>query len=91
MSAVRNNVAEGRYELAVDGEVAIAAYQRDGDVVVFTHTVTPDALRGRGVASRLVAGALADVRRQGLKALPRCEFVIAYLERHPEDRDLLAE
>ena len=51
----------------------------------------PEALEGRGYGSRLIQGALADVRVQGRKILPECAFVAAYLERHPEERDLVAE
>jgi uncharacterized protein len=46
--------------------------------------------RGRGLASQLVAGALENVRARGLKVVPRCPFVRAYIARHPEYRDLLA-
>lgn len=88
--AVTDNRAEHRYELAVDGEVAIAAYDREGDVVAFTHTAVPPRLEGRGIAGRLVAGALADVRARGLKVKPLCSFVAAYIERHPDTRDLIA-
>ncbi|NIJ07429.1 hypothetical protein FHS31_001025 [Sphingomonas vulcanisoli] len=84
MSAVRDNEAAQRYELDVDGQTAIAAYHREGDVVVFTHTKVPDALQGQGIASRLIAGALADVRAKGLKIEPLCAFVAAYVARHPE-------
>lgn len=86
---VRNDEGEGRYELAVEGDLAIAAYRREGDVVVFTHTLVPEALEGHGVGSRLVKGALDDVRAQGLKIVPACAFVAGYVERHPEERDLL--
>ena len=91
MSEVRNNEAESRYELDVDGDLAIAVYQRRGDVVAFVHTEVPPALEGHGVASTLVKGALADVRAQGLSVIPACEFVEVYFERHPEEQDLLAE
>lgn len=84
---VRDNTAEQRYELAVDGELAVAAYRVEGDRVVFTHTVVPAAIEGRGVGSRLVGAALADVRRRGLSVVPECPFVRAYIERHPEERD----
>ncbi len=89
-SEVRNDEAKGRYELAVDGGLAIAAYRLRGGVVAFTHTEVPEPLEGRGIASRLIAGALADVRARGLKAEPLCAFVAAYMTRHPETRDLLA-
>jgi uncharacterized protein len=33
---------------------------------------------------------LEAVRARGLKIVPRCSFVRAYLEKHPEFSDLLA-
>lgn len=91
MGQVRNNPEQGRYELdAKGGEPAFAAYERNGRVVTFTHTIVPPADQGHGVASTLIKGALADVRAQGLRIVPQCVFVAAYLERHPEERDLLA-
>jgi predicted GNAT family acetyltransferase len=49
----------------------------------------PDALAGRGVGSKLVKGALDQVRSQGLKVVARCPFVKAYIEKHAEYADLL--
>lgn len=85
---VRDNRQAGRYELETDGGIAFAAYQRQGDALVFTHTEVPPALQGQGIATRLIAGALADVRDNGLKAIPACAFVIDYFARHPQMRDL---
>lgn len=79
-----------RFELNVDGETAIAAYNREGNIVVFTHTEVPEALEGRGVGSALIKGALAHVRATGDRFVPQCSFVRAYAERHPEVQDLLA-
>ena len=87
---VVDNRAERRFELATDAGPAFAAYERDGDVVTFTHTVVPPAAEGRGVGGRLVAGALAQVRAAGLRIVPACSFVRAYVDRHPEWRDLVA-
>lgn len=87
---VRNNESEGRYELMIDGQLAIAAYDRRDGALVFTHTEVPHALEGQGVGSRIVKAALADVREKRLKVVPLCEFVAAYIERHPDDQDLLA-
>ena len=90
MSEVRDDPAHGRYELSVDGGTAFAAYRREGDTLVFTHTEVPPALEGRGIGSALVEGALADVRSRHLRVRPDCPFVAAYFERHAEGRDLLA-
>ena len=51
----------------------------------------PEALSGQGVGSKLVRGVLDALRAEGAKVVPRCEFVAAFVERHPEYRDLLAD
>lgn len=85
---VRDNREASRFELEQDGAIAFAAYRRQGDTIVFTHTIVPSTLRGTGVGSRLIASALAAVRAEGLKVVPECSFVAAYLQRHPEAADL---
>jgi predicted GNAT family acetyltransferase len=50
--------------------------------------VFPSA-EGRGLGSRLVAGALDDIRARGLRAVPLCPFAAAYARRHPEYADLV--
>ena len=87
---VRNNEDENRYELEVDGHLAIAEYRLRPGRIVFTHTEVPDALEGRGIGKRLIKAALDDVRRQGLKVVPICPFVKHYIDTHPEEQDLLA-
>ncbi|HEX8124695.1 MAG TPA: GNAT family N-acetyltransferase [Allosphingosinicella sp.] len=87
---VRNNEAESRYELEVEGELALAAYRLSDDRIVFTHTEVPAALEGKGIASKLVAAALDDVRTKGLKVVPACAFVKHYIDAHPDTQDLLA-
>jgi len=87
---VRHNEAQGRFELATDHGLATAAYARDGDTLVFTHTVVPPADEGHGVGSTLVAGAMTEVRTAGLKVIPQCPFVANWFDHHPEESDLLA-
>jgi predicted GNAT family acetyltransferase len=79
-----------RFELALDDEIAIAAYRREGNTLILTHTEVPEALEGQGIASALVAGLLDQVRARHEKVVPLCAFVRAYLERHPEQADLVA-
>jgi len=81
-----------RYEIRVDGEVAgfTLAKEGGGDAVLFSHTEIGDEYEGQGLASKLVAGALDDVRRRGQTIEVTCEYVKGFLERHPEYQDLLA-
>lgn len=87
---VRDDPGRSRYELDTPDGPAIASYERDGDRLVLTHTIVPPQQEGRGVASRLIAGVLADVRRRELMIVPVCPFVSAYVRRHPEQGDLVA-
>ena len=88
-AAVRDNAAENRFELFVEGARAFADYRRLPGRVVITHTETPRALRGRGIASQLVAGALDLIRADGDKVVAGCGFVADYLDQHPEYSDLV--
>jgi uncharacterized protein len=87
-ASVRDNKALSRFELDVDGAVAFANYRLKPDTVTITHTETPRALRGRGIASELVQGALELIRADGLKVIAGCGFVVDYLQKHPEFADL---
>jgi uncharacterized protein len=88
MTAVRDNGAQSRFELDVEGRVAFANYRATPSAVIITHTETPRALRGRGIASELVQGALELIRADGLKVVAGCGFVVDHLRRHPEYADL---
>jgi len=88
--AVRDNAALSRFELDTGTGIVFANYRIAGNVITIMHTETPLQARGHGLASQLVAGALDMVRARALKVIPRCPFVRAYIDKHPEYRDLLA-
>lgn len=87
---VRDNPAQGRFELTVDGETAVLDYRLAGDVVTLTHTGVPRALEGRGIGSALVKAALDMIRARHLKIVVLCWFVDGYIDRHPEYASLRA-
>ena len=87
---VRDNKAQNRFELDVQGKVAFANYRLSPGAVIITPTETPRELRGRGIASELVNGALRLIRADGLKVVAGCGFVVDYLQKHPEFSDLVA-
>jgi hypothetical protein len=92
VSEVTDNAAASRFEMASGGAVAFVEYERTGGGrIALLHTEVPEALSGQGVGSKLVRGVLDTLRAQGSRVVPRCEFVAAYVERHPEYRDMVAD
>jgi predicted GNAT family acetyltransferase len=89
MADVRDNKVQSRFELNVDGGIAFANYRLTPSAVIITHTETPRALRGHGIASQLVEGALALIRADGRKVIGACGFVVDYLRKHPEYQDMV--
>ena len=49
-SEVVDNTKLCRFELEVDGELAIVEYRIADGAIYFTHTETPHHLQGRGIA-----------------------------------------
>jgi len=90
MATVRDNKAQSRFELDVEGGIAFANYRLTPSAVIITHTETPRTLRGRGIASELVKGVLELIRADGHKVIAGCGFVVDYLQKHPEYGDLVA-
>jgi uncharacterized protein len=88
MAAIRDNKAKHRFQLDVGGTMAFANYRLTPASVIITHTETPPALRGRGIASELVRGALELIRADGRKVVAGCGFVADYLRKNPEFADL---
>jgi uncharacterized protein len=88
--AVRDNPAEQRYEIWVDGEPAgFARYQRMGDDLALTHTEIDVRFEGQGLGSALARSILDSLREAGTKVLPYCPFVRGYIDHHPEYLDLV--
>jgi predicted GNAT family acetyltransferase len=89
MTEIVNNKARHRYELAVDGHIAATYYAIADGVITFIHTEVPPELGGRGIGSKLIKGALDQVRADGLKVIAQCPFVKAYIDKHADYADLL--
>ena len=88
---IHDNPERHRYELVVDGSTAFVRYRRSPGVIRFIHTEVPEALAGRGIASRLARHVLEAARADGLRVVPICPFIAAWMKKHPEFDDLRAE
>jgi uncharacterized protein len=88
---VVDNPAERRFEARVEERVVgYAEYRPAGNRLILTHTVVDPSMEGRGIGSRLAAGALDAIRSRGMRATVHCPFITGWLRRHPEYKDILA-
>jgi len=88
--AIRDNPEEQRFEADLgDGSLAVAQYRLKDGKIIFTHTEVPPEHEGQGIGSALTRFSLNAARERGLKVVPLCPFFAAYIEKHPEEQDLL--
>lgn len=90
-NTVRNNTADRRFELMIDGKLSMIEYLMadQNTAIVFAHTEVPEELEGRGIASRLAKAALEFAKSKELAVIPLCPFVKSYIQRHPEYQPLV--
>ena len=90
-TSIQHDREQQRFECTQDGETAYLTYHWTGpETIAVTHTVTPNALRGQGIAGALSEVATQWFRKEGLKVEPHCWFYARYLRKHPEAQDVLA-
>jgi predicted GNAT family acetyltransferase len=87
---VQRNEAEEQFEAMVGGEKAVLTYAEQNGKFYVLHTEVPEAMEGHGVGSALVRAAMDYARGQGVKAVPFCPFAKAWLQRHQDYDDMVA-
>ncbi|KQZ05042.1 hypothetical protein ASD19_03315 [Microbacterium sp. Root53] len=94
---VSDNAEHTRYEAHFSdaqnphGALAGVLVYEDGEGTrTLLHTVVWEEYSGHGIGGRLATHAFADARERGVKIVPVCTFVQGWLERHPEQHDVLA-
>lgn len=88
---VTHNENDRRFEAIVDGFTSYASYVLDGDRMIIDYTFVPPALRGKGLAERVVRATLQEARRRNLRVVPQCSYVAVFIQRHKEFQDLLSD
>jgi predicted GNAT family acetyltransferase len=83
-----HNTEQSRFEVEIDGSLAVLLYVLRPGKIIYTSTRVPRHLEGGGVGSDLAKTALEYAREKDLTVVPNCSFVRAYIQRHPEYKDL---
>lgn len=87
--ASSQQVTNGRFEIERDGQIAYLEYNLTGKILQLIHSEVPEAMRGHGIAATLAQSALEWAREHQVKVDVVCPSVAAYLEKHPEYKDLV--
>lgn len=81
---VRHDGVRRLFLVEADGCTAYVEYEiHDGGLDVL-HTIVPDEIGGRGIASVLVKAAYDYAAGHNLKPLATCSYAVVWLQRHPE-------
>ena len=89
---VTHDASARRFVARTDDGPAILAYEPAGPGVLdLQHTVVPEGARGEGVGDALVRAAVAHAQAEGLRLIPTCRYVAAWLERHPDEGEVFEE
>lgn len=88
VTPVHDPAAE-RWTVDLEGRRSLLDYHLADGVVTIRHTEVPQALGGRGIASRLVGAVFAWAREQGYRVRPACEYAAAWVQRHPQQADIV--
>lgn len=86
---VRHNAVENRFEAEVDGTLSVADYRLEEGRMILTHTFVPPAMRGRGIAEKMVRAALEHAQAEKLRVVPACSYVEVFIQRNPEFAPLI--
>jgi uncharacterized protein len=87
---IRDNAKAHRLEAELDGALSFAEYRLGEGTIAFTHTLVPESMRGRGIATQLVEAGLAAARSQQRGVIPQCSMFADYMRSRPETHALLA-
>lgn len=81
---LKDNKAGNRFEMIFENHLSLIEYEINGNIIALLHTEVDPALEGRGAGTAIVEKTLKYIEEKGMKLLPLCPFVSAYIKRHPE-------
>ena len=81
-----DNPHDGRFELDIAGQIAFANYRRTDDGLLIFHVETPRALRGQGVAARLMQHVFEAARAEERELIPFCSYAFSWMRRQRQNQ-----
>lgn len=86
---ITNNEKDQQFEYTENGETARLVYKFYKKDIAFMHTIVPESLNGKGIASALATYAFDWAKEHNKKVMNFCPYVAKWLEKHPERNEQL--
>ncbi len=78
---VQHDRSQNRFVVQIAGAEAVLEYRATADSIDFFRTYVPEALRGKGLAAKLVEEGLRYAKENDLHVIPTCSYVKKFVER----------
>ena len=75
MSEVKHDATAQEFYVETPEGRALLHYEREGDNLNFHHTFVPPALRGKGLAEKVVSAGFEYAEKNHMKVIPTCPYV----------------
>jgi len=81
---IEHDKENGIFRMVVDSVTAYVSYRIVDGGLDIRHTIVPEELGGRGIASALVKAAYDYALENGYKPVATCSYAVVWLQRYPE-------
>ena len=75
MSEVKHDADAHEFYVETSEGRALLHYEREQDTLNFHHTFVPPALRGKGLAEKVVSAGFEYAEKNHMKVIPTCPYV----------------
>lgn len=86
---ITNNIEKQQFEYRIGDQIARLEYRYYKKSIAFMHTVVPNELAGKGIASALAKEAFSFAKISNKSVMVYCPFVGHYMKKHPEFKEQL--
>jgi predicted GNAT family acetyltransferase len=88
---IQHDLKNQKFFIVIDEYEAVLEYRKQDSELEYYHTFVPEALRGKGLAEKLVTAALEYAKQNNFSVKPTCSYVARYISRHQEWATLIKE
>lgn len=90
MNDVKHDPQAQEFYIETPEGKALLHYEKEGEVLNFHYTFVPEALRGKGLAEKVVTAGFQYAEKNHLKVIPSCPYVARLVMKNSDWKRLVA-